>query len=89
MSGVRRRDGGREVEGGRQGTMAKIQSEEFALDSGKIKGATALAANGVEPMMIQREGRWSSDAFITYARGNLKASQSMSTSLVRSNQGGR
>lgn len=69
--------------------MAEIQPEEFPLHSERTGGAKALAENGVEPMEIQREGRWSSDAFLTHVRVNLEFSQWVSTSLVRGNQGGR
>lgn len=37
--------------------MASIQPEEFALHSGRIEGAMALAADSMGPMPIQRKGR--------------------------------
>ena len=65
-----------------RGAMTEIQPDEFALCSGKIGGATALAADGVEPMVIQKEGMWSLDAFMLYVRAKMKGSRRVSTSLV-------
>lgn len=39
-----------------RGAMTTIQPEEFKFYSERIGGATALAANGVVPMVTQREG---------------------------------
>ena len=38
---------------------ARLIPEEFAVHSGRIGGATRLAAMGASPLVIQREGRWS------------------------------
>lgn len=47
-----------------KGTGEKFQPEEFALHSGRIRGATRLAARGVPETITKREGRWSSKAFM-------------------------
>lgn len=39
---------------------SRLVPEEFALHSGRIGGATRLAATGVEHTGEQQEGRWSS-----------------------------
>ena len=41
---------------------------QFALHSGRIGGATQLAAQGVPELQIQRAGRWKSRAFMAYVR---------------------
>ncbi|CAM9995102.1 unnamed protein product, partial [Sphacelaria rigidula] len=38
---------------------------EYALHSGRIGGASRLAAAGLQPAVIQRGGRWRSGAFVT------------------------
>ena len=50
---------------GRQG----VVSGEYVLHSGRIGGATRLAAGGVSTMDIQRQGRWKSDAFFMMFSG--------------------
>ena len=47
---------------GRQG----LVPGEYSLHSGRIGGATRLAAGGVSIMKIQLQGRWKSDAFRIY-----------------------
>lgn len=54
--------------------MAEVRPEGFAQHSGRIVGATAFAVNCVKSV-IQREGRWPSDAFVTCVRANLEDSQ--------------
>lgn len=63
--------------------MADIQPEEFALRSGRIGGARALAMDGVEPIVIQWEEMRSSDGFTVYVRANMEGSRWVSTSLVQ------
>ena len=41
---------------------------QYALHSGRIGGATQLAAQGASDIQIQRAGRWKSLAFIGYVR---------------------
>ena len=40
------------------------------LHSGRIRGAPRLAEMGAPPWVIQREGRWASQAFVGYVRSN-------------------
>ena len=40
----------------------------FTLHSGRIGGATKLAAQGRSKLQIQRAGRWKSRAFLVYMR---------------------
>ena len=47
-------------------------SAQYALHSRRIGGATQLAAQGVPEMKIQRAGRWTSRAFMTYVRESGK-----------------
>ena len=41
---------------------------QYALHSGRIGGATLLAAQGVPQLQIHLAGRWKSRAFMTYVR---------------------
>ena len=67
---------------GRQG----LVPGEYALHSGRIGGATRLAAGGVSVMEIQRQGRWKSDAFMTYVRATrdeeVKVSRVLASNAV-------
>lgn len=56
MSKIRPRKGLKKRKEEGRGAMTEIQSEVFALHSGRIGSETALAADGVEPIVIQREG---------------------------------
>ena len=48
---------------------------QFALHSGRIGGATKLAAQGMSELQIQRAGRWKSRAFMVYVKeGDLAVS---------------
>ena len=58
-----------------------INPQEYALHSGRIGGATRLAAAGILPAVIQREGRWRSGAFMEYVRANLEDSGAVSRAL--------
>ena len=58
--------------------------EEYALHSMRIGGATALAAGGsVSERVIQREGRWKSDAYKVYTRSNTEDSEKVSSKLAQ------
>ena len=57
--------------GGRLGK-SRLIPEEFALHSGRIEGVTRLVAMRASPLVIQRKGGWSSNAFMTYVRGNME-----------------
>ena len=54
-----------------EGEKARLVPEMFALHAGKIGGATRLTAMGASSRVIQREGRWSSSAFMVYVRDNM------------------
>lgn len=45
---------------------------EYALHSLRIGGATHLSAGGAKPEVLQREGRWASDAYKAYVRSHGK-----------------
>ena len=64
-----------------EGGKARLVPEEFALHSGRIGGATRLAAMGASSRVIQREGRWSSSAFVVYVRANMEDPQWVSEAL--------
>lgn len=61
------------MEGERQGAV---------LYSGRIRGATALAVDGVESMVTHRKERWSSDASMVYVKNTIENALLVSTSLV-------
>jgi len=63
------------------GGRARLVPEEYALHSGRIGGATRLAAMGASAQVIQREGRWSSNAFMVYVRANMEDPQWVSEAL--------
>ena len=52
--------------------LAGVRAEEYALHSLRIGGATHLSAGGATPEVLQREGRWASDAYKTYVRSHGK-----------------
>ena len=55
----------------------------FALHSGRIGGATKLAAQGMSELHIQRAGRWKSRAFMVYVRDAGEGAQNVSAALTR------
>ena len=56
---------------------------QFALHSGRIGGATKLAAQGMTELHIQRAGRWKSRAFMVYIRNAGEGAQKVSATLTR------
>ena len=56
---------------------------QFALHSGRIGGATKLAAQGMTELHIQRAGRWKSRAFMVYVRDAGEGSHKVSATLTR------
>ena len=56
----------------RRGSGARLVPEEFALHSGRIGGATRLAAKRISEAVIKTEGRWSSDAVMVCVRANTE-----------------
>ena len=62
--------------------------DEFSLHSLRIGGATTLAAGGDIPeRVMQRQGRWKSDAYNAYARKNITDLRRMSRKLVVASEG--
>ena len=56
---------------------------QFALHSGRIGGATKLAAQGMTELHIQRAGRWKSWAFMVYMRDAGEGAQKVSAAPTR------
>ena len=56
---------------------------QFALHSGRIGGATKLAAQGMTELHIQRAGRWKSRAFMVYIRNAGEGAQKVSAAPTR------
>ena len=54
---------------------------QYALHSGRIGGATQLAAEGASELQIQRAGRWKSMAFMTYVRAGGEGAEFVSSAL--------
>ena len=50
--------------------LAGGRAEDYALHSLRIGGATHLSARGATSEVLQREGRWASDAYKTYVRSH-------------------
>ena len=44
------------------------RAEDYALRSLRVGGATHLSAGGATPEVLQREGRWASDAYKAQSR---------------------
>ena len=64
-------------------TCAGKDPMQYALHSGRIGGATKLAAQEASPLQIQRAGRWKSQAFMTYVRAEGEGTQFVSEALTR------
>ena len=56
---------------------------QYALHSGRVGGATKLAAQGVPELQIQRAGRWKSLTLITYVREAGEGAVSVSAALAK------
>lgn len=56
---------------------------QYALHSGRIGGATQLAAQGMSDLQIQRAGRWKSRAFMAYVREAGEGANVVSAALSR------
>ena len=62
--------------------------DKFALHSSRIGGATTLVAGGdIWERVIQREGRWRSDAYKAYSRNNIEDARRVSRKLGVSSGG--
>ena len=58
--------------------------DEFALHSLLIRAATMLAAGeDIAERVIQREGRWRSDAYKAYTRNDIEDPTGVSRKLAR------
>ena len=55
-----------------RGAGARLIPEEFALHSGRIGGATRLAARRLPEAVIKKGGRWSPDSFMVHVRANME-----------------
>jgi hypothetical protein len=62
---------------------ARKNPAQFALHSGRIGGATKLAAQGMSEVQIQRAGRWKSRAFMVYVRDAGEGAKKVSAALTR------
>ena len=62
--------------------------DDFALHLLPVGGATTLAAGGeISERVIQREGRWKSDAYKANTRNNVDDSRRVSRKLVVASEG--
>ena len=52
--------------------LAGVRADEYALHSLRIRGATHWSSGGALREVLQREGRWASDAYKAYVRGHGK-----------------
>ena len=59
------------------------EPSQYALHSGRIGGATHLAAQGASELQIQRAGRWKSLAFMVYVRAGGEGAEFVSRALSR------
>ena len=59
------------------------EPSQDALHSGKIGGATHLAAQGASELQIQRARRWKSLAFMVYVRAGEEGAEFVSRALSR------
>ena len=57
-------------------------AQQYALHSGRIGGATALAAAGLSDAAIMAAGRWKSLAFMVYVRPNSGDSRAVAAALT-------
>lgn len=56
---------------------------QYALHSGRIGGATQLAAQGMSELQIQRAGRWKSRAFMVYVKDAGEGAEAVTAALTR------
>ena len=69
--------------------LAGVRAEQYALHSLRIGGETHLSASGATLEVLQREGRWASDAYKTYVRSDGRnASWVASVMAQEGNSGG-
>ncbi len=68
---------------------AGMPPNEFALHSLRIGGATQISASHIAKDVLQREGRWRSDAYKVYVRNMGKRVGAVSDALAAVDAGGR
>ena len=56
---------------------------QYALNSGRIGGATQLVTQGATNVQIQRAGRWKSLAFVVYVRAGGEGAEFVSQALTQ------
>lgn len=56
---------------------------KYALDSGRIGGATQLAKQSASAIHIQRAGRWNSASYMVYVRTDEEGSDHVSQAPMR------
>lgn len=64
-----------------RGARAKLKPEEFALHSGRIRGAMRLAAGIIRGAGIKKEGGWTLDSSLVYVRANMEDQVLVSSAL--------
>jgi hypothetical protein len=62
--------------------VAKVPKERFATHSLRIGGASALLHAGFSVEMIQRWGRWASNAFQAYLWGSSEDARGVATKMA-------
>ena len=66
----------------------RTSSELFSMHSGRIGGATALAAAGLSDSAIMAAGRWKSDAYQVYPRASRQEASNISAALTSKQSSG-
>ena len=67
--------------------LAGGRAENYALHSLRIGGATHLSAGGASSEVLQREGRWASDAYKAYVRSHGKDAGWVASVMARDGLG--
>ena len=67
--------------------LAGVRTEKYALHSLRIGGATHVSAEGAAPEVLQREGRWASNAYKTYVRSHGKDASWVSNVMAKEGRG--
>ena len=67
--------------------LAGGRAEDYAVHSLRIGGATHLSAGGASSEVLQREGRWASDAYKAYVRSHGKDAGWVASVMARDGLG--
>ena len=67
--------------------LAGVRAEDYALHSLRIGGAIHVSAGGDTPEVLQREGRWASDAYKAYVRSYGKDADWVASVMARDGLG--